>query len=384
MDPGSTPERERLREEVRAFLRDDPSVRARPIREDGWIAGFDREFSHRLGARGWIGMTWPKRYGGGERTYLDRLVVTEELLLAGAPVAAHWFGDRQIGPALLAHGTEEQRAELLPRIVRAELSFCVGMSEPNAGSDLASLTTSASLEGGGFVIRGQKIWTSFAEEAEYCYLVARTDPDARPHRGISELLVPMDTRGITVQPIRDMVGESHFGEVFFDDVRVPSRYLIGELHRGWYQIMRQLDYERSGIERLLSNYPLWSDVREWARATGKSRDPALRSRMAEIEIALRAGRGMVYHVAAILTEGRVPNHEAAVAKVFCTTLEQRIAELASEILGPHAQLGGSCERAPLAGRAARNLLYAPAYTIQGGTNNILRNIIAQRGLGLPA
>jgi alkylation response protein AidB-like acyl-CoA dehydrogenase len=384
MDPWSTPERERLREEVRSFLRDDPSVGARPIPEDGWIAGFDRDFSRRLAERGWIGLTWPKRYGGGDRTYLDRLVLTEELLLAGAPVAAHWFGDRQIGPSLLAHGSDEQREALVPLIVRAEVSFCVGMSEPNAGSDLASLTTTATLDDDTFVIRGQKIWTSFAEEADYCYLVARTDPDARTHRGISELLVPMDTPGITVQPIRDMVGEFHFGEVFFDDVRVPSRYLIGELNRGWYQIMQQLDYERSGIERLFSNYPLWRDIREIARASGKSRDPVLRERMADIEIALRAGRGMVYNVAAILTEGRLPSHEAAVAKTFCTTLEQRIAEVVSGILGPHAQLSSDSPLAPLAGRAARNLLYAPAYTIQGGTNNILKNVIANRGLGLPS
>ena len=384
MDPWATPERESLREEVRSFLESDPSVRSRTVREDGWIAGFDRAFSKRLAERGWIGLTWPERYGGGERTYLDRLVLTEELLLAGAPVAAHWFGDRQIGPSLLAHGTEEQREALVPRIVRAEISFCVGMSEPNAGSDLASLSTTATLDGEGFVIRGQKIWTSFAEEAEYCYLVARTDTESRPHRGISELLVPMDAPRITVKGTRDMVGEAHFGEVFFDDVRVPSRYLIGELNRGWYQIMRQLDYERSGIERLFSNYPLWRDVCAIARKTGKSRDPRFRQRMAEIEVAIRAGRGMVYNVAAILTDGKVPNHEAAVAKAFCTSLEQRIADLASEILGPHAQLSAASPRAPLAGRAARSLLYAPAYTIQGGTNNILKNVIANRGLGLPS
>ena len=384
MDPWATPERESLREEVRSFLEIDPSVRSRPVREDGWISGFDRAFSKRLAERGWIGLTWPKRYGGGERTYLDRLVLTEELLLAGAPVAAHWFGDRQIGPSLLAHGTEEQREALVPRIVRAEISFCVGMSEPNAGSDLASLSTTATLDGDSFVIRGQKIWTSFAEEAEYCYLVARTDTESRPHRGISELLVPMDAPGITVQAIRDMVGELHFGEVFFDDVRIPSRYLIGELNRGWYQIMRQLDYERSGIERLFSNSPLWRDVCAIARETGKSRDPRFRQRMAEIEVAIRAGRGMVYNVAAILTDGKVPNHEAAVAKAFCTSLEQKISDLASEILGPHAQLSSGSPLAPLAGRAARNLLYAPAYTIQGGTNNILKNVIANRGLGLPS
>ena len=379
-----SPEQRRLRDEVQSFLQADPALAARPFPEDGWIAGFDPAFSRRLAERGWIGMTWPRRYGGAERSYLDRLIVTEELLLAGAPVAAHWFGDRQIGPALLANGSEAQKQDLIPRILRAEVSFCIGMSEPGAGSDLAGLATRAELVGDHFAVSGQKIWTSFATEADYCYLLARSDPDAAPHRGISELLVPMDLPGITIRPILDMVGEEHFGEVFFDGVRVPAENLIGTLHRGWYQIMRQLDYERSGIERLISNYPLWRDVKRLARERGLTRDPVVRQRMARIETAFRAGRGLIYGVANMLTAGEVPNHEAACAKTFCTTLEQEIARLTSELLGPYAQLQRGSSRAPLDGRAARALLYAPAYTIQGGTNEILKNIIAQRGLGLPA
>jgi alkylation response protein AidB-like acyl-CoA dehydrogenase len=382
MDPRPTPEQVRLREEVRAFLSADPAPALRPFPEDGWIAGFDPAFSRRLAARGWIGLTWPKRYGGSERSYLDRLILTEELLLAGAPVAAHWFGDRQIGPSLLAHGTEAQRERFLPRIAAADVTFCIGMSEPDAGSDLAALRTRARLDRDHFVISGQKIWTSFAEHADYCYLVARTDPEAPQHRGISELLVPMSLPGITVRPIRDMVGEEHFGEVFFDEVRVPSDALIGELHRGFYQIMQQLDYERSGIERLISNYPLWRDVKRLAAERGMLGDPLLRQEIAAIEIAFFAGRLLIYQVAAVLSEGRIPNRESAVAKCFCTSLEQRIAALSARIVGPASQLRDS--RAPLRGRAARALLYAPAYTIQGGTSEILRNIIAQRGLGLPA
>jgi alkylation response protein AidB-like acyl-CoA dehydrogenase len=258
------------------------------------------------------------------------------------------------------------------------------MSEPNAGSDLAALQTRARIDGDDFVISGQKIWTSFATRAEYCYLVARTDPDSAPHRGMSEILVPMDAPGIRVSPILDMVGEDHFGEVFFDEVRVPRTGLIGELNRGWYQIMEQLDYERSGIERLISNYPLWRDVRSLARERGLSRDPAVRQRMARIEIGLRAGRWMVYKVAAILSAGEIPNTESSATKAFCTELEQQIAELCCELLGPAALLTNGSRRAPLGGRAARTLLYAPAYTIQGGTSNILRNIVATRGLGLPA
>jgi alkylation response protein AidB-like acyl-CoA dehydrogenase len=204
------------------------------------------------------------------------------------------------------------------------------------------------------------------------------------HQGISEILVPMSAPGVSVRPIRDMVGESHFGEVFLDEVRVPRRWLIGTLHRGWYQIMQQLDFERSGIERLLSNSPLWRDVLRLARERGLTRDPRLRQEIAAIETALRAGRGMIYNVAAILSSGRVPNHETAVAKTFCTSLEQRIAAVAARMVGPAALLRSPSARAPFGGRPARALLYAPAYTIQGGTNDILRNVIAQRGLGLPA
>ena len=385
MDFRDSPEQARLRAEVREFIAADPAVRARPFLEDGWIAGFDPAFSKRLASRGWLGMTWPKPYGGQERSYLDRLIVTEELLLAGAPVAAHWFGDRQIGPALLAHGTPEQKAELVPRIARAEISFCIGMSEPNAGSDLAGLATRADVSGDEFVIRGQKTWTSFAEHADYCYLVARTNADAPKHKGISELLVPMRAPGITVRPIVDMVGESHFGELFFDDVRVPRTALIGKQDAGFYQIMQQLDFERSGIERLVSNAPLWRDAKALAHERGLTRrDPVLRERIAELEIAWRAGRGLIYRVAEMLSTGRVPNHEAAVAKTFCTSLEQRITDLVSQILGAAGALDATDPRAPLAGRAARTFLYAAAYTIQGGTNNILRNIIATRGLGLPS
>jgi len=385
VDFRDSPEQARLRAEVREFVANDPAVRARTFLEDGWIAGFDPAFSKRLSARGWLGMTWPKAYGGREKSYMDRLIVTEELLLAGAPVAAHWFGDRQIGPALLAHGTPSLKAELVPRIARAEISFCIGMSEPNAGSDLAGLVTRADVVGDEFVIRGQKTWTSFAGHADYCYLVARTNADAPKHKGISELLVPMRTPGITVRPIKDMVGESHFGELFFDDVRVPRTALIGKLDAGFYQIMQQLDFERSGIERLVSNAPLWREAKAYVRERGLTRrDPVLRAKIAELEIAWRAGRGLIYRVAEMLSSGRVPNHEAAVAKTFCTSLEQRISDLVAQILGVAGSLDAADPRAPFAGRAARTFLYAPAYTIQGGTNNILRNIIATRGLGLPS
>jgi len=382
MEFALTTQQEEFRAEIRNFLATE--VPTGTTTEDGWIVGYSPEFSRKLGARGWIGLTWPKQYGGQERSYLDRLVLTEELLRAGAPVAAHWLGDRQVGPALLAYGSEEQKAELLPRVTKGEIVFCLGMSEPGSGSDLASLRTKAIEEGDHFVINGQKIWTSFAHVADYAYLVARTDPDAPKHKGISEFLVDMKTPGITVRPLVDITGEHHFNEVFFDNARVEKRWMIGEKNRGWYQIASQLDYERSGIERLLSNYPLFRDTVKYARETGLAKDPLIRNQIAQMQIELDMGRFMVYKVAWLLTQGRVPNHEAAMAKCFCTEVEQRVAQTVCSILGDYSVLLPGSPAARLAGRAGLEYLYAPAYTIQGGTSNVLRNIMAIRGLGLQA
>jgi alkylation response protein AidB-like acyl-CoA dehydrogenase len=382
MDFALTPEQQTFRQEIRAFLASEVPPDA--TTEDGWIVGFSREFSRKLGERGWIGLTWPKKYGGQERSYLDRVVLTEELLRTGAPVAAHWLGDRQVGPALLAYGSEEQKAEILPRLTKGEIVFCLGMSEPGAGSDLASLRTKAVEEGDYFSLTGQKIWTSFAHVADYAYLVARTDPNAPKHKGISEFLIDMKTPGITVRPLVDITGEHHFNEVFFDNVRVEKKWLIGEQNRGWYQIASQLDYERSGIERLLSNYPLFRDTVRYAQEQGLTNDPLVRNQLAQMQIELDMGRFMVYKVAWLLSKGMVPNYEAAMAKCFCTEVEQRIAQTVSSLLGDYAVLLPGSPAARLAGRAAQEYLYAPAYTIQGGTSNVLRNIMAIRGLGLQA
>ena len=384
MDFRLTPEQEAFRREVEEFLARELPAERREIREDGWITGFSREFSRKLGARGWIGLTWPRRYGGQERSPLDRLVLTETLLRAGAPVAAHWLGDRQVGPALLAHGSEAQKAFFLPRIARGEIVFCVGMSEPAAGSDLAATSTLAVEDDEGFVIQGQKVWTSFAHQAEYCYLVARTNPEAPKHRGLSEFVIDMRTPGITVRPLLDMVGEHHFNEVFFDEVRVPRTALVGVKDRGWQQIVAQLDFERGGIERVISNYPLLQDAVAWARAAGVTRDPRVRDRLARLHIELHAARLLVYRTAWRLSRGERPTWETALTKRIGTELEQEIAEAVLGLFGPAGLLMPGAPGAPLGGRAARAALYAPAYTIQGGTANILRNIIAIRGLGLPA
>jgi len=370
-----------LRDRIRAFLATALPPRA-AIPEDGWVNGFDPEFSRRLGAGGWIGMTWPREYGGSARSYVERAIVTEELLRAGAPTAAHWVGDRQIGPALLAHGTEAQKREIIPGIVRGELVFCLGMSEPGAGSDLAALTTRAVDDGDVFVVDGQKVWTSFAHHAHYCYLVARTDPEAPRHRGVSELLVDMRLPGITVRPLVDMTGEHHFNEVFFESVRVPKRWLIGEQNRGWFQIASQLDYERAGMERLLSYAPLLADLEAYVRASGRGGEPMLRQQLARFHGEIAVGRQLLYRIAWQLSQGVTPSVDTALAKLYGTELEQRLARFAGEVLGAYAILTAG-PHVPLGGRVARAIVNAPALTIRGGTVEILRNIVAQRGLGLP-
>lgn len=381
MDFRFTPEQEAFRQEIKDFLQS--SLRQPGIPEDGWIVGFDKAFSRQLAEQGWIGLTWPREYGGQGKSYLDRLILTEELLRCGAPVAAHWLGDRQMGPSILRYGTDEQKEKFLPGIISGDVVFCIGMSEPGAGTDLAGLQTRAEEDGDYYVLNGQKIWTSFAHLADYCYLVARTDPNVPKHKGISEFLVDMKTPGITIKPIVDMTGAHHFNEVFFDNVRIPKDVMVGEKDRGWYQIASQLDYERSGIERLMSNYPLIHTLQQYVKSRGLDKSEIVRHRLAQLHIEFTMGRLMVYKVAWLLSEGIVPNAESAAAKAYCTEFEQRLAQAASELMGGEGQLMPGSHSATLNGRIARAYLYSPAYTIQGGTSTILRQIIANRGLGLP-
>ena len=382
MDFRFTAEQEAFRQDIRTFVRE---VMPEPpdIPEDAWIVGFDRMFSKKLAARGWIGLTWPREYGGQGKSYLDRLILTEELLRHGAPVAAHWLGDRQMGPSILRYGTPEQKRKFLPGIIAGDTVFCIGMSEPGAGSDLAGLQTKAVDDGDAYILSGQKIWTSFAHLADYCYLVARTNPDVPKHKGISEFLVDMRTPGITIKPIVDMTGAHHFNEVFFDQVRISKDCLVGEKDHGWYQIASQLDYERSGIERLMSNYPLLGAITRYVQETGQIQRELVRHRLVQLHIEFTMGRFLVYKVAWLLTQGVIPNAESAAAKAYCTEFEQRLAQAASDLMGGYGQLLPGSHQARLHGRIARAYLYAPAYTIQGGTSTILRNIIATRGLGLP-
>ena len=381
MDFRFTEEQEKLRLEVRKFLEEELPRDKYPKAENQWQYGISPEFSRKVGQRGWIGITWPKKYGGQEKSYLDRLIVIEEMLRYGAPVAAHWLTERQIGPALLSHGTEDLKQEFLPRIAKGEVYFAAGMSEPEAGSDLASLQTRAVEKDDCFVIDGQKVWTSGAHECQYIYLIVRTDPEALKHKGISEIIADLSLPGVTINPLVNIAGKVHFNEVFFDGVSVPKKYLIGQKNQGWYQIVKQLDYERSGPERLMSNYPLLQDMIQYAKEVEVSEE--IKYKIARLEVEFEVGRLLIYRVAWLLSQGKIPNYEAAMSKAFSTDFEQKVANVATQILGLYGQLMPGSKFAPFNGRAPFNYLDSVGYTLRGGTSEILRNIVATRGLGLP-
>ncbi|CAN5609770.1 acyl-CoA dehydrogenase family protein [soil metagenome] len=350
-------------------------------REDGWLIGHDPEFALELAERGWLGMTWPTSVGGGGRSTLERFVVFEALIAEGAPIATAYFADRQIGPTLLQFATDEQQDRWLPGILAGTSMWCVGMSEPDAGSDVASLRTRAVPDPsspGGWRVSGAKVWTSGAAHADWCYLIARTDPDARPHAGLSEFVVDMRTPGIDVRPIVDQTGDDHFCEVLFDDVAVPGDHLIGTPNGSFGQVMRQMEHERGGIDRLVSNRRLYLDCLPLADAG----DLRVRQEIAALESAYRIGRLLVLREVL----GQAPPAFSAATKTFCTEHEQRVAAFCGRVLGPAAQAWSpepSDNGADLRERVARGITYAPAYTLMGGTTQILRTILGERNLGLP-
>ncbi len=333
---------------------------------DSWINGYSKEFARMMAAEGFIGMGWPTEYGGHARPPIERLVVAEEMISAGAPIAAMWFADRQFGPSLIAYGTDDQRAEFLPQMLSGESTWCIGMSEPDAGSDLAALSSSAVRDGSDWVINGQKIWTSFGDVADYCYLICRTDRSGPPHQGISEIIVPMDSPGIEVRPITDMTTNQHFCEVFLTDVRVPQENLVGVEGNAFKQTMVQLAHERGGIDRLASNRAMFKH----AIAQADTSNPAVRQQIARLEAEYEVGRLLVYREVL----GQAPANFSAATKVFCTEYERRVADFAARVLGANTMLFTEW---------TRGMLYAPGYTIMGGTSDIMRNILGERVLGLP-
>ena len=333
-------------------------------RSDCWLRSFDLEFSRELAARGLIGLTWPTEFGGAGLDARSRLAVTEELLRAGAPVAAHWIGDRQIGPTILRYGTAELQRELLPGIVRAEYLFCLGMSEPEAGSDLAAVQTTAVKVDGGWRVNGRKTWTSQAHHATHAYLLARTDASGRKHEGLSEFIVDMNSDGVEVSPIWDMSGEHHFNEVSFTDVFVPDGRLIGQEGNGWRQVTEQLSFERGGPERVLSTYPLLREVIEQLRLAGDGRFDA---ELGELVARLSVLRRQCWEIAEAVDAGRAPITEAASLKYLGTTFEVDVIEFARRA-GLGVVHGESLAQA---------LCAAPGFSIRGGSSDVLLSIIAK-------
>lgn len=363
-----------LREEVRAFLAVELAGMTPLQKARSWM-GFDAEFSRKLGARGWIGMVWPKKYGGHERTALERYVVLEELLAAGAPVGAHWIADRQSGPLLLRFGNEQQRMKYLPAVARGEHYFCIGLSESGAGSDLAAAHTRARKVEGGWRVQGVKLWTSFADRAQAMIALVRTGANAEDrHAGLSQLLIDMRTPGITVRPIVDMLGESHFNEVFLDDVFVPDDMLIGREGEGWKQGTAELSLERSGPERYLSSYQLFVEL---LAAAGPEPGEAVRLLLGQLAAELWTIRQMSMSVAAQLAEGKDPSVEAAIVKDLGSTFEQELPRAVQSMLD------GGLEQANGALRGVMDYLLqmSMSFSLRGGTREILRGIVA-RGLGL--
>jgi len=370
------PEAELLRREVRAFLAEAVPQDPVPERFKSW-GTFSPEFSRKLGERGWIGVTWPKSYGGHERSQLERYVLTEELLANGAPAGAHWIADRQSGPLVLRFGSEAQKRKLLPPIARGESYFCIGMSEPDSGSDLASVRTRAEPVDGGFKVNGTKLWTSGAHRCHYMIALCRTSPrtDER-HAGLSQLVIDLKSPGISIRPVVNLAGRHDFNEVNFVDVFVPQDGLLGNEGDGWKQVTSELAFERSGPERFLTNFHV---LRELVRLIGRQASPRSAETIGRLVARLWNLRQMSLSVAGLLQQGLMPVTEASVVKDLGTAFQQDLPEIAR--LLAQSEATSADEMDEFLDIARQATLLSPAYTIQGGTTQILRGIIA-RGLGL--
>ena len=389
-----SPAEEAFRQEIRAFLEAElPESFAQQggsgqLGEGGderWE--FLRSFQKKLAAKGWLTLGWPQEYGGLGASHMMQVIYNEEMTYARAPTQLGVGPDR-VGPTILLYGTDDQRRDFVPGIANAEDVWCQGFSEPGAGSDLASLQTRADADGDYFVINGQKIWTSLAHKADYCILLARTDQDAPKHKGISYFLLDMKTPGVEVRPLYDLTNRHTFNQVFFENVRIPRTSLVGELNRGWYVAAATLDFERSGINRVVMGYRTLEELVQYAFAThvngrrlGDER--TVRNKLAELTIEFTAGRMLAYRVASMQARGQIPNTEASMSKMYGSELQQRLAGAGIQIMGLAGQLEGGSQWAPLADRVEQFYLFASALTVAAGTTEIQKGIIAGRGLGLP-
>ena len=384
-----TPEESAFKSQLSSFLDDalpaDWHGPADESRDDHWA--LNEQIKKGLAERGWLVMSWPEEYGGADSSPMMNTIFAEEMAYRRAP-GHDRFGTRMFGPTLMRFGTEEQRTKYLGSIARGEIQWCQGYSEPNSGSDLASLQTRAVEDGDDFVVTGAKIWTSLAHRADMMFMLVRTDPDAPPHKGISLIVVDMKSPGVEVLPIINMAGLHSFNQVVFDEVRVPKANLVGELNDGWRAGMTVLNFERSGID-----YAAWARIaleelteyvtNDDSLVTAAKSDPSVRIKLAELQTEVEAARLMCFDVAYRQGQGEVPSSEASMSKVSATEVYLAVLDYGLELLGMYGALEMGSNQSELQGRFMKMRLYYTSGPILAGTNEIQKNIIAQRGLGLP-
>ena len=385
MDFAFTAAEAAFRAELRSFLADElPAWWRGMFVEDERAIPETRRICRKLAERGWLTMAWPAEFGGSGASVWMQTIVREEMWAHEEPRGPQYMNLNYIGPLIMRFGSPDQQQRFLPPMARGEVIWCQGFSEPDAGSDLASLATRAEHRGDHFVVNGRKLWTSYADApADWCLLLVRTDPDAPKHRGISVLLVDMTTPGITVRPIDTLAGPREFNEVFFDDVVVPRDCLLGEKNEGWELVVAGLTFERAGIARYARAGQMIELLVEWARDTGRAHEPDVRCKLADLRVRYEAARLLNYRTLSLQTAGEVPSTEASIARIHNGQLEQLVSQVGLELLGPLGQLDAGDRRAPLAGEVRRHWARNVPTTIAAGTLEIQKNVVAQRGLGLP-
>ena len=378
-----SPAQQAWRDEVRDWLRANVAPE-----DEGFFYAEEEDparllaFNKKLAAKGWIAPAWPREYGGMALDAVDQLVYGEEMAYARAPGGARGPAVGYAGPTIMLFGTPEQKARHLPGITNWEVVWCQGFSEPGSGSDLASLQTSARRDGDEWLLNGTKIWTSHGHYADWMYLLARTDPEAPKHKGISYFLLDLKSPGVSFQPLLNIAGRKGFGQFFFDNVRLPGDALLGEVNRGWYQATTTLDLERSNIANAGAARRAIDDLAGYLRTAGWAPEPH-RAALAECAVEVEVATMLSYRVASILSSGGVPNQEASALKLFLSEVDQRIAALGIRVLGLHGALMPGSPHERLRAQFALTYLTTVPRTIAGGTSEVQRNIIATRGLGLP-
>ena len=384
-----TEEDEKFRQELRNWIRNEI-----PVNFEKWHgvneAGEDFEYGlkirRKLAKKGWLTMAWPKEYGGQGASYMKQVIFNEEMSYHRMP-GRDGLGAKMLGPTLMVHGTEEQKKRFLPPIANGEVQWCQGYSEPDSGSDLASLKLKVEDKKDHWLVNGTKVWTSMAHKATWIFFLGRTDPDAPKHKGISFFVANIEDSGIEVQPIINMGNEHYFNQVIFNNVKIPKDSLIGELNRGWYIAATLLDFERSGVEYPSSAKRNFEEIIQFVKKNKNSsgepliKDPYINKTLVDLDLDIEAARLMAYEVAYLQSQGEVPSIEGSVAKILGTTLTQKIAKIGTDFSGLYGQLTDSS--APFDGKYLKQQLHVTAFTIFAGTTEIQKNIIATRGLGLP-